>query len=332
MTEFDRAEGDAVEWPAGVPPLSEEQLATLRRFEERFEERQRRYAEAVRYDADGRERYDAAQLFATIQNIIRTAHMDARTEQVAGRSLFDAEERALDDDPRHGHLAGLLVGGITRGRGDLNALAAADAVLNGSADDPLRERVREAVRRVADYEIDSTQFAKKMKGVLPQRAPAVPPPPPNALPLSEAQKTFEHMLAAAGVALTARPTVGDVWRAFIEFAAQPFAVATPLYIDNDMCFVEWGVRESDHEAGFFFDLVRQWSLNDADDGSYDHMEQLHMTLLLAAKEAELVSLGADSIWAGEAVAEWVRNVEAHAAFVAVCKLPIAGHQLFHEEV
>ena len=54
-------------------------------------------------------------------------------------------------------------------------------------------------------------------------------------------------------------------------------------------------------------------VNDADDGSYDHMEQLHVTLHYAADPA-LEQVGADSLWSGDDVSNWAVEVEAAEPF------------------
>jgi len=136
------------------------------------------------------------------------------------------------------------------------------------------------------------------------------------VPLGQAVETLETKLHEASLNLDQRPTLGDVWTPFLAFARQPFSAGRGLYVENDMCLAEWGA------GGVFFDLVRQWSMNDADDGSYDHMEQLHLTLHYDADPA-LEQVGADSLWSGDDASGWAAEVEAAEPFgLLSARMPI----------
>jgi hypothetical protein len=120
-------------------------------------------------------------------------------------------------------------------------------------------------------------------------------------------RSWRRKLREADLNLDERPALSDIWNPFLAFAKQPFSAAKGLYADNDMCLAEWGA------GGAFFELVRQWSMNDADDGSYDHMEQLHFTFQYDPDPA-LEQIGAGSLWSGDDLSGWATEVEAAEPF------------------
>lgn len=291
---------------AELPGLSPELVQRLAEAEARAAERERRRQEIVRRDDQGREIHDPDALFAAVQWIFAEAQRDTATEGRPG-AMWDAHIRVEDEDILNGHLAGLLAYGITRGRGDPEAVAAALALLNRPADDPTLAKVRRAVEQVANYELTVPQFDKKMKRIIPVKRPDLPVVAADAVSLGQAVEILETKLREAGLSLDERPTLGEVWTQFLAFAQQPFSARKGLYVENDMCLAEWG-------AGVvFFDLARQWSISDADDGSYDHMEQLHLTLHYDADPA-LKQVGADYLWSGDDVTDWAAQVEATKPF------------------
>ena len=251
--------------------------------------------------------HDAGALFAAIQWIFTEAHRGLSLKSVPGRAMWDAHIRVEDEDVVNGHLAGLLAYGITRGWGDSEAVVAAHALLHAPAGDPTLAKVRRAVEQVANYELDVTQFGKKMKRIIPVRRPDIPVVAADAVSLGRAVAILKTKLREANLNLDERPTLGEVWTPFLAFAQQPFSARRGLYVDNDMCLAEWAA-----DVGFF-DVVRQWSLNHADDGSYDHMEQLHLTLEYAPDPAR-DQIAADSLWSGDDVSGWAAEVEATEAF------------------
>lgn len=308
-----------------APGPTPEFLQQLAEVEARAVERETRRQKLVRRDEQGREICDPDALFASIVWIFAEAHRDGANEERPGRAMRDAHIRIEDEDVLNGHLAGLLAYGITRGRGDPETVAAAHALLTGPADDPTLAKVRRAVDQVANDELSVPQFAKKMKRIVPAKRPDLPVVAADALSLGQAVEVLETKLREAGLTLDASPTLSEVWAPFLAFAKQPFSAAKGLYVDNDMCFAEWGA------SGLFFDLVRQWSMNDAEDASYDHMEQLHLTLHFAPDSA-LEQISADSLWSGDDVGGWAADVEAAEPFALLrAKAPIQVH-LDHYEV
>lgn len=310
------------ELPPGVTPELLQRLAEARAL---AAERQRRREKIVRYDDQGREVHDVDALFAAVQWIFDEAYRGLETEERPGRAMWDAHVRIEDEDVINGHLAGLLAYGITRGRGDADTVGAARALLHGPADDTTLVKVRRAVEQVANYEIHTGQFDKKMKRIIPVKRPDLPTVAADALPLGQAVEILETKLREAGLNLDERSTLGEVWSPFLAFAQQPFLAKKGLYVDNDVCLAEWGAGVG------FFDLVRQWSMNDADDGSYDHMEQLHLTLHYAADQA-LEQVGADSLWSGDDVTGWAAEVEAAEVFGLLGKKVPTEIRVDHYEV
>lgn len=289
-------------------------------------ERETQRQKLVRRDEQGREIYDPDALFAAIVWIFGEAHRGGATEERPGRAMWDAHMRIRDEDILNGHLAGLLAYGITRGRGGPEAVASAYALLTGPADDPTLVKVRRAVEQVANYDLTVPQFDKKMKRIIPVERPELPVVAADAVPLGQAVEILETKLREASLDLDARPALGEVWTLFLAFAKQPFSAGKGLYVDNDMCFAEWGAGASS------FDLARQWSMNDAEDGSYDHMEQLHLTLQYDSPDEALARIGADSLWSGDDVGGWAAEVEAAEPFALLrAKAPIQIH-LDHYEV
>ena len=276
-----------------IPGVSAELLQRLAQASALADERQKRRQEIVRHDAQGREMHDPDALFAAILWIFAQAHRNGATEERPGGAMWNAHMRVEDEDVLNGHLAGLLAFGITGGRGDPETVAAAYALLTGPADNPTLAKVRRAVEQVANYELNVPQFGKKMKRIIPVERPDVPVVAADAVSLGQAVEILETRLREASLNLDERPTLGEVWTPFLAFAKQPFLARKGLYVDNDMCLAEWGAGVGS------FDLVRQWSMNDADDGSYDHMEQLHLTLHYDTDPA-LEQVGADFLWSGEA--------------------------------
>lgn len=308
------------------PGLTPELLQRLAEAEARAVERETRRQKLVRRDEQGREICDPDALFASIVWIFAEAHRDGASEDRPGRAMWDAHIRIEDEDVLNGHLAGLLAYGVTRGRGDPETVAAAHALLTGSADDPTLAKVRRAVEQVANYELTVPQFAKKMKRIIPVKRPDLPLISPEAVPLGQAVETLATKLREASLDLDARPTLGRLWTPFLAFAKQPFQAGEGLYVDNDMCFAEWGA------GGSSFDLVRQWSMNDAEDGSYDHMEQLHLTLQYDHPDTALERIGADSLWSGDDIRGWAAEVETAEPFALLrAKAPIQVH-VDHYEV
>jgi hypothetical protein len=307
-----------------TPGLTPEQLQRLAEADALVVERQRRRQKIVRHDAQGREIHEPDALFAAILWVFAEAHRDGATEEPPGRAMWDAHLRVEDEDVLNGHLAGLLAYAITRGRGDPEAVAAAHALLTGPADNPTLAKVRRAVEQVASYDLTVTQFDKKMKRIIPVKRPDLPVVGADAVPLGQAIGILETKLREANLTLDARPTLGEVWAPFLAFAKQPFSAGKGLYVDNDMCFAQWGV------GGTFFDLVRQWSMNDAADGSYDHMEQLHVTLTYDP-DPVLEEGAADSRWSGDDVSGWAAEVEAAQPFgLLKAKLPTQIRVDHHE--
>jgi len=299
------ASDDLDSWVPGFSP--DEILQRMTEAGERAAERWARRQKLVRHDDQGREVQDADALFAAIQWIFAEAHRALETEERAARALWDAHLRIEDEDILNGHLAGLLAFGVTRGRADTEAVAAAHEMLHRPADDPTLAEVRRAVGQVANYELTVTQFDKKMKHIIPVKRPDVPVVAADAVSLGSAVEILGMKLREAKLNLDECPALGDIWTPFLAFAQQPFAAGKGLYVDNDMCLAEWG------EGGLIFDLVRQWSLNDADDGSYDHMEQLHLTLQYDP-DPELAQIGAAALWSGDDVNGWAAEVAAAEPF------------------
>jgi hypothetical protein len=292
---------------AETPGVSPELLQRIAEAEARASERWARREKLVRHDEQGREVHERQALFSAIQWIFAEAYRGLESEARPGWAMWDAHIRIKDEDVVNGHLAGLLAYGITRGRGDAEAVAAAHVLVHGPDDDPTLAKVRRAVEQVANYEIHVPQFDKKMKRIIPVKRPDIPVVAADAAPLCQAVETLETKLREAGLNLDEPPTLGDVWTPFLAFAQQQFQARKGLYVDNDMCLAEWGA-----DAGFF-DVVRQWSMNDADDGSYDHMEQLHLTLHYDVDPA-LKGVSAESLWSGDDVTGWAAEVEAAEAF------------------
>jgi hypothetical protein len=290
-----------------IPGVTPELLQRLAEASALADERQKRRQKIVRHDAQGREVHDPDALFAAILWIFAEAHRNGATEERPGGAMWNAHMRVEDEDVLNGHLAGLLAYGITRGRGDPETVAAAYALLTGPADNPTLAKVRRAVEQVANYELNVPQFDKKMKRIIPVEPPDVPVVAADAVSLGQAVEILETRLRETSLNLDERPTLGEVWTPFLAFAKQPFLARKGLYVDNDMCLAEWGAGVG------FFDLVRQWSMNDADDGSYDHMEQLHLTLHYDADPA-LEQVGADARWSGDDVSGWATEVEAAEPF------------------
>jgi hypothetical protein len=146
-----------------------------------------------------------------------------------------------------------------------------------------------------------------MKRIIPVKRPDLPVVAADAVSLGQAVEILEAKLREASLNLDERPTLGDVWTQFLAFAQQPFSSRKGLYVDDDMCLAEWAA------GALCFDLVRQWSLSDADDGSYHHMEQLHLTLQYDPDPA-LERIGADFLWSGDDVSGWAAEVEAAEPF------------------
>ncbi len=317
------ARDDTERWVPGFSP--DEILQRLPEVEERAAERWARRQKLVRHDDQGREVHDADALFAAIQWVFAEAFRRLEDEKRPGRAMWDAHVRIEDEDVLNGHLAGLLAFGITRGRADAEAVATAHELLQRTADDLTLAKVRRAIEQVANYELTVTQFDKKMKRVIPVKRPDLPPVAANSVPLSQAVEILDTKLRVANLNLDERPTLGDVWTPFVAFAQQPFLAGQGLYVDNDMCLAEWGT------GGLFFDLVRQWSLNDADDGSYDHMEQLHLTLQYDS-DPSLEQVDAGSLWSGDDLNGWAARVEAAQPFGPLSARKPIQIRIDHERV
>src|SRR5689334_458013 len=84
-------------------------------------------------------------------------------------------------------------------------------------------------------------------------------------------------------------------------------VESSCFIENDMCLAEWGSDPVEGAPTFVFTLMRQWSLSDADDGSYDDMKQLHLTLNFDLA-SDTASLARGAIWSGDDVVAWSAEV------------------------
>lgn len=303
-------------------------LANYAEFAKGLEAKLARQAPARKYRPDGSEEEDPVALFRTVQVILEEAHRDAPTEERPGIALHRAVLRAEDEELRHGHSAGLIVYSITRGRGDPEAVAAAYSVVCGTRDEIHREKIRIGVEQLANYEITLTQFDKIAKGIVPPVPRDVQVPAADALPLAAGRGTLESLLADSGIAQKG-PSLASVWKPFIALAKRPFVAPPPLYIENDMCLFEWGATGSGDR--FECKLTRQFSLCD-DDGAYDHMEHLSLTLAFATDDRELPALGSDAIWSGEDIDGWVTEVESLEAWKVIGETPAIEMRVEHSDV
>jgi hypothetical protein len=296
-----------------LPQVSKEMLAEIERD---VAERWARREKVVRYRPDGLEDLDATALFSAIQTIFADAYRGLTTEERPGNALRQAEDAIEDADVIYGHLASLMAGAITRGNGGAEAVTAAYELVNGGADDLRLTKLKRAVERLAEHEIHLGQFDRQVKGLLPVRRPKIPLVPIDAKPLSTAANALKTRLREDGLPVDAKPCLRDLFPSFVAFAQLPFRARRTLYIENDMCLAEWGASDAEDARVFALTLARQWAVNEADDGSYDHMELLHLTLNFEPTP-ELTALGRDAIWSGDDLAGWAAEVQATNAFSAL---------------
>ena len=127
--------------------------------------------------------------------------------------------------------------------------------------------------------------------------------------LHDAENTLRSILLET-VGDNRTPDPAAVWQAFMAFALVPLDVSPPMRIGHDACLVQWGTYES---ATFELDFTRQATVED--DGAYDHMEQIHLTLQYQPCPA-LTRLGNGDRWSTDPLAEWFEEVEQLQPFIA----------------
>jgi hypothetical protein len=76
-----------------------------------------------------------------------------------------------------------------------------------------------------------------------------------------------------------------------------------MRIDHDACLVQWGTYGT---PAFELDFTRQATVED--DGAYDHMEHIHLTLRYKASPV-LTGLGNGNRWSTERLSDWFEEVE-----------------------
>jgi hypothetical protein len=170
------------------------------------------------------------------------------------------------------------------------------------------------IERLAEDDSWLSGFERSMKGLIPREL-VQPATPANALPLAVAKQTLEQTLRKAGVSVRGA-SLEDVWHQFVLFAQQPFAAPSPLHVDGDIFLFEWSAPDSTHESELALNLVRQFSLYE-DDGGYDHMEQLILTLRFDPSEVNVSDPHFETLWSGEDLSEWIAEVEAFESFAAM---------------
>lgn len=271
--------------------------------------------------------YDEAELLAAIRRILSEGRAGAATEDRPGQAVYRAYVNANLNDSRHGNLAGLVLFWVTGGDNAPERLDLADEILNGTGEDPRRDKVFDVVRRLATGEITWEEFAKvTKKGLIPKERPEVPVASAEAIPLAGARDELAARLSGdTAVGLE------EAWRVFVECARQPVAAAPPLYVENDMCLFQWGAYDWGEGQHFECDFTRQFVLHDTD-GDYDHMEQLSLALLFDADDSDLAKLGSGDLWSGDDLEKWVQEVEKLDAFrIGSTKAP-RGHRVQQSEV
>jgi hypothetical protein len=269
--------------------------------------------------------YKAAELLRAVEHLLADARATSWS-RAYGRALeadvaiSSHNLRAVEADPKarmetaYGNFAGLVLMWITSGRADSQALEAAHQVLYGPEDDPLRKKVYDLARRFETGDITWSGFVKMgKKGLIPRARPEHPPPKADAIPLEAAKATLAEMLVTAAGSSADPPDPRTAWDVFKLFSAQAVAATLPAYIEHDACLFQWGVYDWGKGSHFEWDLVRQFVLNDSD-GDYDHMEQLHLTLLFDAQAELLACLPAGNVWSGPSLDDWIREVESLDAF------------------
>jgi hypothetical protein len=267
--------------------------------------------------------YDEVELLAAIRAMLARGRAAPPADQ--SRALYQAYADACAEDEHHGNLAGLILYWIIGGHSTAERLTLADEILNGSSANPRRAAVQDVVHRIGAGEISWDEFAKiTKKGLIPKERPIVPAPPPEALLLQVAKRPLEEMLGD-----TAEVSAEAAWRTFAEYASLPVAVKAPLYIESDMCLFQWGSRDAGGD--FECDFTRQFVLDDLD-GDYDHMEQVSLTLLFDARDADTVAVGSGAVWSGDDLLAWQDEVSTHEVLRVLGNKPAKRWQLEHSEV
>jgi hypothetical protein len=276
--------------------------------------------------SDRPEPYDEGRLLAAVDRFIQQARL---------HGFYGASDDAVARDRHHGDRAAGIVLWITGGWDDAEAYDAAEQLLHGEPVDPRRQKVLDHVRGLAASEITWEALARIEKKALIRRERPTRPAPPSAdaVPLDEALLVLAGMLETAGVA-SDRPDALIVWSTFKDFADLPVAATSPLYVENDMCLFQWSASEHPGEGRHFeWDLTRQFVIHH-EDGNYDHLEQMSVTLLFDPDDPRLTALAPGDVWSGDDLAGWFGKVEALDAFV----IPTAGDavssamRLHHENV
>jgi hypothetical protein len=288
--------------------------------------------------------YKAAELLRALEHLLADARATSWSAAY-GRALEADVEiasrnvRALEAEPNaetetdYGNLAGLILMWITSGRGNAEALDAAHQVLYASSDDPLRLKIYDLARRLETGDITWTEFLKiRKKGLIRWPKPSARPSKKGAIPLTEAKATVAGMLVKA-TGSTDPPDARTAWDVFKSFAARAVAATPPAQVERDACLFQWGVYDWGKGSHFEWDLVRQFVLNDGE-GDYDHMEQLHLTLLFDAEAEPLVRLQEGNVWSEPSLDDWIDEVESLDAFTIVTTklLKPQSMRLEHHEV
>lgn len=130
---------------------------------------------------------------------------------------------------------------------------------------------------------------------------------------TRAERLLRQRMAAEGLDGKA-PGLVEAMRLFRGFTAEPFDCA------EDALLWETGTYRFEDEHFFFASLTRQFTLEE--DGGYDHMEQIHLTLRYPPETASAVPEAA--LWSfdcGEDFDAFFAAVERDTAFLALATGP-----------
>lgn len=135
---------------------------------------------------------------------------------------------------------------------------------------------------------------------------------------------FEEMLIKAGFDFE-HPDLKTAWNVFKEFLK--------IKVDcvEDCCYFECGVGDFTGQSLFYWDLVRQFDLEE--DGEYDHTEQLHIEARF--KLDSCLERIEESVWSSDydSLDEFITEVEQLTEF----KTPIEKYiplkvEIYQEEI
>ncbi len=109
----------------------------------------------------------------------------------------------------------------------------------------------------------------------------------------DSEQTLRQQLVAGGVDFT-QPSVGLVWKAFLDFGAFPAEGVLGPEDDGDGLLVQYGVVDFDDDAGrhFALDFTRQFT------STADAISQLSCTLEYDVTPA-LEAIASDDLWSFE---------------------------------